>query len=163
MKTAVNRLYQTYQHKLDKIARLKLEKEKAELALIKPRPDISPNSRKITENKKIKPLYERTPEVIRTKEEKMNKARMEAEEKRREAEEKEMFRPNIKASNKGYDRVRNISEMTRDFHIWQTHKVAQHQHMQYENIVKEMEGLTFRPTISNWSKRIAEKVTRIIL
>jgi len=155
MKSAVNRLYEGHEKKLQKIATLKTKKEERELETIKARPSISPNSRKIVETKQLKPIHKRIPDIINTKEENMNKIRMIEEEKRREIERQE-FQPDIRVTNRSRQRARNVDEMTENFHKWQMKKVSLQQERQYEIIRQEMEDLTFKPTISEYSKRLAQ-------
>ena len=159
VKSAVNRLYEGHQKQLQKIAVLKNKKEERELETLKQRPSISPNSKKIVENKQLKPIHKRISDIIHTKEENMDKIRMIEEEKRREIERQE-FMPDIRITNRSKDRqrARNIEEMTENFHKWQMKKVSLQQERQYEMIRQEMEDLTFHPTISEYSKKLAQNV-----
>ena len=160
----MNRLYNLDLKRKEKLTNLQFERYKKELATLRQKPRISPNSRAIAEKKKKDPIFKRTDMVIKQKEENIMKIRQNLETARGESESSPTFKPQLNmSSRRNYERSRTPEEFTAHVYAWHYRKNDNLQRKQYESLQKEFSQLQFKPEINNKSKRLANKVAFSIL
>lgn len=149
----VKRLYQKQEKAKEKIEDMRSREQQKEQEELRFHPQISEKSRNLLVGRR-KPLFMRTEEVLKQRKEEIERLkRMRAQEN--EPHEKELtFKPEILEKDNKEKNKRNIYQ---DFEEWKKKKAEKIQKMNVEIIKKEVEELTFHPTVNELSRKLAER------
>lgn len=119
------------------------------------KPQISENSRVLLGNSKKTPLFLRTGEVLRKRNDEIEKLRRGFEEKTRENVEKELtFRPETLNVGKKHA---SSEEMLEQFDRWRRRREEKIEKIYRETLENELKDATFHPAVNELSKKLAER------
>ena len=159
----VERLYAASIASREKIAAKQFLKHKEEIAQMKMKPYINESSKMLLRDKDIAPIHQRVDEVLEQKEFAIQRMKEEAI---RINEEKLMgpctFHPDTLNKSRSRSEIRSVSDYAKEHYTWQMKKNEALEKHRFDLLVKEMDGVTFKPEINKNSRQIVKKVLDLI-
>lgn len=150
----VKKLNELYSESKIKIHEKQIEQISEELKTLRVKPEISKNSKIIMQKKTYLPLYQRTEEILKKREDKLDVERKKQEDQKEALEKNLTFKPDLQRKPETF---RNFEEFENSMKVWDKTKKEKIAKKQFINLEKEVEVHPFKPEINEKSRKILQR------